>query len=152
MRRTAPDRWTVIGQSGTPGTGSRLTSIAYCGRGAVPSAASNTVSLAAYRTGSATATCPAGTVVVGGGYKSGASLATLRSCCLVCEATTPTQWRVMLRNIAKFRATALTALAYCGSRSGAHRCTSTTVAMPGEKGGTARASCPAKTSLVFGGL
>jgi len=149
MRRTAPDRWTVSGQSGTPGIGSRLTSIAYCDRGAVPGTASSTVSVAAHRTGSATATCPAGEVVVGGGYDSGASLHHLELMVRL-ERTTPTQWRVILRNIAP-RATKITALAYCGSGP-APTVHVATVSMPKNKGATARASCPANTSIVFGGL
>jgi hypothetical protein len=149
MRRTAPDRWTVTGQSGTPGIGSRLTAIAYCDRGAVPSTASSTVAVAANRTGSVTATCPAGKVVVGGGYNSGASRAHLELMVRL-ERPTPTQWRVILRNIAP-RATTITALAYCGPGP-APTPHVNTVKLPKNKGGTARASCPADTSLVFGGL
>ena len=149
MRRTAPDRWTVLGQNGAPDTGSRLTAIAYCNRGAVPSTASNAVAVAANRTGAATATCPAGKVVVGGGYNSGASLHHLELMVRL-ERPSPTQWRVILRNIAP-RATNVTAIAYCAAGPAPTERV-TTVTMPKHKGGTARASCPANTSLVFGGL
>jgi hypothetical protein len=149
MRRTAPNRWTVIGESAAIGTGSRLTSIAYCDRGSVPAAAAKTVSLAAHHTASVTATCPAGTVVVGGGFKSGAS-PQHQELLSQLQATSSTQWRVTMRNIAKFPTT-LTALAYC-SAGPAPTLHSATAALPGEKGGTARASCPNGTALVFGGL
>jgi len=149
MRRTAPDRWTVSGQNGAPDTGSRLTAVAYCARGAVPVTASNTVAVAAHRNGSVTATCPAGTVVVGGGFDSGASPQHLE---LMVRLDRPTsvQWRVVLRNIAA-TATKITALAYCAAGP-APTVHTATVKMGKNKGGTARASCPANTSLVFGGL
>jgi hypothetical protein len=149
MRRTAPDRWTVFGQSGVPDIGSRLTAIAYCDRGAVPGTASNTVAVAEHRTGSATATCPAGQVVVGGGYNSGASRAHLELMVRL-ERPTPTQWRVILRNIAP-RATKITAIAYCAAGP-APTVYVATVPLGKNKGATARANCPTGTSLVFGGL
>ncbi len=73
MRRSAPDRWTVTGQSEAIGTGSHLSAVAYCDRGSVSTSASSTVSLPGSRALTAIATCPAGTVVVGGGYSSGSS-------------------------------------------------------------------------------
>ena len=149
MRRTAADRWTVSGQSGTKSVGSHLTSIAYCDRGRVPTSVSKKVGLAANQVGSATATCPAGLVVVGGGFNSGAAPGHLELVVQLARVTS-TQWRVTLRNIAP-GATSVTAIAYCG-HGPAPKVQVSAVGMAAKKGGTARASCPAKTSLVFGGL
>jgi hypothetical protein len=149
MRRTAPDRWTVDGQSDTKGVGSRLSAVAYCDFGPAPLTAAHTVTLQAGRAGSAIATCPAGTVVLGGGFKSGASPQHMELIAQL-ERGSSTQWRVTLRNISKF-ATTLTALAYCG-RGTTPTEYSSTISLARDKGGTARANCPAGMSLAFGGV
>jgi hypothetical protein len=139
----------VSGQSGTNGTGSRLTSVAYCSRGKLPAAASQTVRLPAGATASATATCPTGTVVVGGGFNTGASSRQME---LVAELArvSSTQWRATMHNGSR-HATTITALAYCATGA-APTMFSTTVSLTSRSGGVARASCPNPMSLVFGGL
>jgi len=149
MVRTAPGRWTVTGQSDTTGTGSQLTAVAYCDVGSLPSVTSQTVGLPVGRSVSATATCAAGTVLVGGGFKSGASPGH-KELLSQLERVSPTQWRVTMRNISK-SATTLTALAYCGTGVGP-TLYSSTVPLASQRGGAAHASCPAGTLLVFGGL
>ncbi len=149
MRRSASNRWTVTGTSTSDVTGSRLTAVAYCDQGSVPSSVSNSVSIGGLRVGSAIATCPAGTVVVGGGYESDAS-ATHQEIVVRLEALSARQWAVTVLNISS-AATTLTALGYCAGRGVAHE-RSTTLQLPAHTGGTARVTCPKSTSLAFGGL
>ena len=111
MRRTGSNKWTVFGMSATNLTGSRLTAVAYCETGPVPSVASKTVALPADKVGTVTATCPAGTVVVGGGYNSGASLHNVEFVGRL-EALSSNQWLVTMINVMP-HATTLTAIAYC---------------------------------------
>jgi hypothetical protein len=149
MRRTAPNRWTVTGMSSSDVIGSRLTAVAYCARGSVPTSASSSVKVAGYSRGSTIATCPAGTVVVGGGFNAGASLQHQEIVERLAEPSAR-QWAVTVLNISKTKTT-LTALAYC-SRGGAPSAYSTTLSLPAHRGGTARVSCPKGTSILVGGL
>ncbi|MGO9876014.1 MAG: hypothetical protein ACLPVY_19730 [Acidimicrobiia bacterium] len=150
MRRTASNRWTVTGTSTSEVTGSRLTAVAYCDQGSVPSSVSNSVSVGGYRVGAAIATCPAGTVVVGGGYDSDAS-ATHQEIVVRLQALSARQWAVTVLNISS-AATTLTALAYCARSGVVAREYFTTLKLPSHTGGTARVTCPKSTSLAFGGL
>jgi hypothetical protein len=149
MRRSADDKWTVYGMSGTDLTGSRLTAAAYCERGPVPRAATKTVPLPALQVASATATCPAGTVVVGGGYNSAASAQHIELVGRL-QRSSSTQWVVTMINIMP-KATTLTAIAYCSAGSAPKQVTKA-VSLAPHKGGTARASCPKGTTLAFGGV
>jgi hypothetical protein len=149
MRRTASNRWTVTGTSTSNTVGSRLTAVAYCDHGSVPSSVSKSVTIAGRRTGSATATCPAGKIVVGGGYETGASTAH-QEIVVRLEAISPTHWAVTVLNIAS-AVTTLTAVAYCAPASAVHE-HSTTLHLRAHEGGTARVTCPTGTSVVFGGL
>jgi hypothetical protein len=130
-------------------TGSRLTAVAYCDRGKVPSVASQTVPVPGQRSATATATCPAGKVVVGGGYNTGATTQHQESVVRL-ERSSSTQWRVSAANLVS-RSTSLTAIAYCGPGP-APKVHSATVSMAGGHGATARVHCPSGTSIVFGGL
>ena len=98
MRRTADNKWTVYGMSGTDLEGSRLTAAAYCNRGSVPRVVTKTVALAGLQVASAIATCPSGTFVVGGGYNSGAALQHIELVGRL-ERLTPTEWVVTMVNI-----------------------------------------------------
>ena len=149
MHRTAADRWTASGQSETVGTGSRLSAIAYCDRGAAPRVASSTVRLAGFGAETATATCPSGTVVVGDGYSSGSSSAHLEYIGQL-ERKSPTQLAVTMVNVVK-SATTITGIAYCGTGPAPTEYRKT-ITLAGHKGGTARVTCPPHTSLVFGGV
>jgi hypothetical protein len=149
MQRTAAHRWTVTGQSETVGTGSHLSAVAYCDPGAVPRRASNTVRLPANDAKTAIATCPAGTVVVGGGYRSGSSFANVEYLGQL-DLNSSTQLAVTMVNLVN-SATTVTAIAYCAAGIAPTEHT-TTLTIAGHKGGTARVSCPAATSLVFGGV
>ena len=148
MRRTAANRWTVTGVSSSNKIGSRLTAVAYCDTGTTPRTVSRSVKMAAFATVTATAACPAGTVVAGGGFSSGASLEHQEL--VVQLAATSTQWSVTLRNITG-AATSLNVYAYCAHAAAATPHT-TTIALAPHKGGTARVGCPSPTKLVFGGL
>ena len=149
MRRTANNRWTVYGMSGTNLTGSRLTAAAYCARGAVPSEVSKSVTLPGFGVATATATCPKGTVVVGGGYN---SAATVKHIELVgrLERLASNQWLVTMINIMP-GATTVTSIAYCSPGTAATQVSATRTLAP-HKGGTTVVTCPKRTALVFGGV
>ena len=149
MVRTAPDRWTVSGHSGTSGIGSRLTAVAYCERGAVPRVVAVTEAFHAHESLAVAATCPPGTVVVGGGFKSGATAEHI-DLLVRLDRPSPSTWRAWMRNISA-NATTLTALAYCGTGAAP---TPYTVTRPIGKVsyGAVGAVCPAGKSLLFGGL
>jgi len=149
MHRTAPGRWTVTGQSETVGTGSHLSAVAYCDPGTVPRRVSSTVRLPGHDAKTALATCPAGTVVVGGGYSSGSSFANVEYVGQL-DLNSSTQLAVTMVNLVK-AATTVTAIAYCAAGVAPVEHT-TTMTLAGHKGGTARVSCPTGTSLVFGGV
>jgi hypothetical protein len=149
MRRTAAGQWTVSGASETVGTGSHLSAVAYCDRGSVPRVASSTVRLPGFDAKTAVATCPKGTVVVGGGYSSGSSRTHVEYVGQL-DRESSTQLAVTMVNAVK-AATTVTAIAYCakGPAPSEHP---TMLTLGGHKGGTARVSCPPHTSLVFGGV
>jgi len=148
MYRTAPDRWSVTGQSNS-GVSGNLSAVAYCGRGTVATSASKTAPLPGSRALSATATCPAGTVVVGGGYRSGSGSTHLEGVGQLL-APSSTQWEVSMLNLTEVPTT-ITAIAYCatGIAPNPYR---TTLTLAAHKGGTAHGRCLLGTSLVFGGV
>jgi hypothetical protein len=149
MHRTAANRWTVTGQSETVGTGSHLSAVAYCDPGTVPRRASNTVRLPGNNAKTAIANCPAGTVVVGGGYSSGSSFDKVEYLGQL-DLNSSTQLAVTMVNLVK-TATTVTAIAYCAVAV-APAAYTTTLTIVGHKGGTARVRCPAGASVVFGGV
>jgi len=153
MRRTAINRWTVYAfkyGSPYPGGSAPLTvsSFVYCGYGPVPSKATSTVEIR-HRpdneaSGSATARCPAGTVVVAGGFAT-----TPHSIVLVTglERVAADLWRVSAYPLGGTHA-ALTSIAYCGPGP-APKLVSRTI--KNYVSGPVRAMCPAGRQLVFGG-
>jgi len=157
MRRSADNHWTVdgfplprFGSVGPPQyVPGRLRSIAYCGRGPLPSKATNTARFADGRT-SVIAKCPTGTVVVGGGFttkyrNNGPFISDL-------ERVASDKWRVSVIDWPGYgEGASLTAVAYCGTGP-APKLITTSVAVWGGKGGTAHASCPTGTALMFGGV
>ena len=149
MRRTAPGSWTVTGRSDTVLTGSHLSAVAYCDRGKVSSSASNSVRLPGSRAKTVVATCPAGTVVVGGGYHSGSSATHFEGVGQLL-ALSPTRWEVSMLNLVS-APTTLTAIAYCapGVAPTAYR---STLTLAPHKGGTSCARCPSGKTMVFGGV
>ncbi len=172
MRRTADDRWTVDGwnEGNTPSIPVPpptvppllLSSYVYCGNGPVPSRATSTVEIR-YPHGrgghaSATARCPAGTVVVAGGFATSPGFSIVNGHVEVTEATVTDLERVSaeLWRVSAFlnggTHTALTSIAYCGPGP-APKLVSQTVTSFNHAGyvGLARATCPAGTHLVFGG-
>ena len=149
MRRTAANKWTVYGLNNAALTGSRLTAVAYCDHGAVPTVAQHTVSLPGLKVASAVATCPAGSVVVGGGYNSASSPGHLEIV-IRFALLSPRDLVVSMGNF-RTAATTLTAIAYCG-HGVAPTEASSAVTLGAHKGGTARVNCPSGTSIVFGGV
>jgi hypothetical protein len=163
MRRTANDAWTVDAYNvGTlnvykgfePGPIS-VSSFVYCGFGAVPSKATSTVELRYPRRafGSATARCPAGTVVVAGGFAStpGSTLGVTDL-----ERVAADLWRVsgyltFLSTYVGHPVVALTSIAYCGPGPAPKLVSRTIDSFASNGGGTARATCPIGTKLAFGG-
>ena len=145
MRRTASNQLTVDGYN-LGGQPLWLTSFAYCGYGPIAKIATGTVTITS--SGTATATCPAGRVVVAGGFA-----ATPHSVIAMTrlERIAPNRLRVSayLRYGITKRA-ALTAIAFCGTGT-APKLVSQTVTL-GKAGGSAVATCPAGTKLVFGGV
>jgi hypothetical protein len=153
MRRTANDRWTAYASNeGFPPYGSppiSLSSYVYCGYGPVPSKATSTVGSRLIPGGAdvtATARCPAGTVVVAGGFatppRTDVDVTDL-------ERVASDLWRVS-GFVPGGRS--LTAIAYCGPGP-APKLVSQTVTTFDHAGylGLARATCREGTHLVFGG-
>ena len=149
MRRTAGNKWTVYGWNNALFTGSRLTAVAYCDHGAVPAVAEQTVALPGGKVATAIAACPAGSVVVGGGYNSASSPGHLEIVVRL-GLLSARQWVVSMGNF-RSAGTKLTAIAYCG-----HGVAPTEAAaaatLGAHKGGTVRVSCPSGTSVLFGGV
>jgi hypothetical protein len=145
MRRTADDRWTVDGFN-LGGPALKLTAYAYCGGGPVASKHTRTVSVTS--SGSATAKCPAGKVVLAGGFATSnkSVFAATRL-----ERTAPNAWQVsgyLRYGITK--RTALTAIAYCGTGP-APTAISKTVSLS-KDGGRSTVACPTGKMLTFGGM
>jgi hypothetical protein len=148
MRRTADDKLTVFGFNNTRAVEGHLTGYAYCDPGPVSKAVERTEP---YGDGGANAiaTCPAGTVVVGGGFD---THSTPRHHALVdrLERVSARQWRVASTALTAESET-LTAIAYCAAGP-APKLSTATVKVSPHSAGTARAKCPSGTSLVFGGV
>jgi hypothetical protein len=152
MRRTANDRWTVdtfnLPVPDVSPSSISVSSMAYCGYGPVASKATSTVEIR-YRSpspasGAATARCPAGTVVVAGGFASTPHSVVFAT---GLERVAADLWRVSARLLFGTH-TALTSIAYCGPGP-APKLVSRTIKTI--IGGTARATCPVGTTLAFGG-
>jgi hypothetical protein len=145
MRRTADNLWTVDGFN--LGNGSlRLTSYAYCGKR--PAAARYTKRAVVTSYGTATVKCPAGKVVLAGGFATSPKtvFAVQRM-----SRIANNQWQVagyLRYGITK--RTELKAIAYCG-KGPAPTAVSSTVHMS-DDGGRAKATCPSGKKLVFGGM
>jgi hypothetical protein len=148
VRRTADDKLTVYGFNNSRGAEGHLTAYAYCDRGAVPAAVEQSAS-SGDGGASVVATCPVGTVLVGGGFDGHPSP---RHHDLIdsLERISSRQWRATSTTLTAEQST-LTAIAYC-ARGVAPKLYSATVHVSGHSAGTARASCPTGTALVFGGL
>lgn len=125
-----------------------VSSMVYCGFGPVPSQATSTVEMGYRRRdfGSATARCPAGTVVVAGGFASTHAVIAVTAL----ERVASDQWRVSgyLPVVFPDTVVGLTSIAYCGPGP-APRVASR--AIRAVDGGTVRAKCPVGTALAFGG-
>jgi hypothetical protein len=150
MRRTASNQLTVTGVSGTAHGKSRLTGVAYCAKGAAaPRVVAKSAPLPGLVVRTVVATCPAGTVVVGGGYSSAASLDHIEAVFQLAQGS-DREWVVSLGNLMK-TATKMTAYAYCAPGA-APVVVEKTVSVKPHHGGTAHAVCPPGTGLLFGGL
>jgi len=154
MRRTASNRWTVYGWNvaisveGANNSPLSMSSMAYCGFGPLASKATSTVEIhydPSGRVGSATAQCPAGTVVVAGGFAT-----TPNSAVLVTglERVAADRWRVSAHLLQTTAHAALTAIAYCGSGP-APKLVSRRIKH--YRFGPVHATCPVGRHLVFGG-
>ena len=147
MRKTAAGSWSVYGSSLSTTRGSQLTAVAYCANVNPVITATKTVKVREGQSGAATATCPAGTVVVGGGFNTRAfpHFEDVKGM----ERRTARTWRVTILNITG-GGTSITAIAYCGHGAvPVMRAHAIRIASGG--GGTVRARCPAGTQLLFGG-
>jgi hypothetical protein len=145
MRRTASNRLTVDGYN-LGGQPLWLTSFAYCGQGPVSTQATGTVKITSF--GTATATCPAGKVVVAGGF-----VASPHSVIAVTRLERVAANRLQVSAYLRYGITkraALTAIAYCGTGR-APKLVSQTLTVP-KSGGQATATCPAGMKLIFGGV
>jgi hypothetical protein len=124
-----------------------LYSMAYCGYGPVASKATSTVVVRnrGYETyGSATARCPAGTVVVAGGFATTPDTVVLVT---GLERVAADLWRVSAYLVNNPHA-ALTSIAYCGPGPAPKLVSKT---MKNYVSGPVRATCPVGRHLVFGG-
>jgi hypothetical protein len=145
MRRTADDLWTVDGFN-LGGPPLKLTTFAYCGKGSVPSRYTKRVVVTSY--GTATAKCPAGKVVLAGGFA--VSPNTVFAIQRILRIGTD---RLQVSGYLRYgitNRTVLKAIAYCG-KGPAPKAVSSTVTL-GSEGGRAKASCPSGKRLVFGGM
>lgn len=127
-----------------------LTAVAYCDAGANPgrTTVSHTVSVAPQGGGAATATCPAHTVLVEGGFHAPAAAEILLT---RLERTSATAWRVAARNFTT-GAVPLTAIAYCGAGPVPQLARALAEPAVGWQPFNVTALCPAGTRLLFGGL
>jgi len=163
MRRTASNAWTVdaynlgriVLNEGFQPSPIGVSSFVYCGFGPVPSKATSTVELRYPRrsSGSVTARCPAGTVVVAGGFAS-TPQSTVEVTDL--ERVAADLWRVsgyltLLSADDGHAVVALTSIAYCGPGPAPKLVSRTIDSSARNGGGTARATCPIGTKLAFGG-
>ena len=152
MRRSADNRWTVdatnLTAQGmfTPQAG-KATSIAYCTSGAVPLKVTRSKRVGAV--GGVTATCPAGTVVLGGGFATSPhSFVGIQDL----ERIAADQWRVRIATIVGTPRSILTSIAYCGKGPAPKLVRSRVVLSPHTFERTAVATCAAGNSLMFGGV
>jgi hypothetical protein len=157
MRRTASNRWTVYGWNvsifleGANNSPLSMSSMAYCGYGPVPSKATSTVEIRRREgvdeaSGSATARCPAGTVVVAGGFATTPNTAVAVT---GLERVAADLWRVSAYiPLGITRHAALTSIAYCGPGP-APKLVSRTIKTLTD--GPALAPCPVGKHLAFGG-
>jgi hypothetical protein len=145
MQKTATDRWRVDGFN----LGDQpfdITSYAYCGKGPIPTKSTHTVSIRSSAT--ASARCPAGTVVVGAGFATRAN-----TVLAVTQLERVGTEQVSVSAYLRFgitKSSTLTAIAYCGPGPAPTLASHTKTIS--NKGGHSRASCPAGTTLVFGGV
>jgi len=145
MRRTASNQLTVDGYN-LGGQPLWLTSFAYCGHGPVSTKATNTVKVSSF--GTATATCPAGKVVVAGGFA-----ATPKSVIAVTRLERVGVNRLRVSAYLRYhitKRTLLTAIAFCGAGPAPKLVFHTETL--GKSGGSSQATCPAGTKLTFGGV
>jgi hypothetical protein len=149
MRRVTSNEWRVdgynLGGSGNPKS-IRLTSYANCGTGPVPEERTKTVEISSF--GIATATCPSGKVVIGGGFAASphAVVAITRL-----ERTASNKLRVSAYlRYGMTKQAKLTAIAYCGAGPAPTPVSKTRTL--GADGGIVRAACPAGKSVTFGGV
>jgi len=145
MRRTASNQLTVDGYN-LGGPPLWLSAFAYCGRGTPPTKATNTIKVSTF--GTATATCPAGRVVVAGGFA-----ASPHSVIAVTRLERVGVNRLRVTAYLRYgltKHTLLTAIAYCG-KGPAPKLVSHTETLP-KSGGNSQATCPAGTKLTFGGV
>ena len=140
---------TAIGQNVGTAPGS-LTAVAFCAAGPGPArtTVSKTASVAARGGGAVTATCPAGTVLVGGGFH---APVTAEIYLTRLERTSARAWRVAVANFT-FGAVPLTAIAYCGAGPVPQQALAIAQSPSGGQPFNVAAVCPVHTSLVFGGL
>jgi hypothetical protein len=145
MRRTASNQLTVDGYN-LGGPPLWLSAFAYCGRGPLSTKATNTVKVSSF--GTATATCPAGKVVVAGGFA-----ASPHSVVAVTRLERVGNSRLRVSAYLRYgitKHTLLTAIAYCGAGP-APKLVPHTVTLP-KTGGASEATCPSGHKLMFGGV
>jgi hypothetical protein len=147
MRKSGAGKWTATGSSLSTSRGSRLASVAYCGDAIATVTRRKTATVESHRSGAAVATCPAGTVVVGGGFatKPFPFFEDVKGL----ERLTARTWRATILNIGDQRTT-ITAIAYCG-HGAVPVMRSHSIKIRSGAGGTVRARCPRGKSLLFGG-
>jgi hypothetical protein len=145
MRRSANNEWTVSGFN-LGGGPLKMTSFAYCGKGSIPKPYTKTTVITSY--GTATAKCPAGKVVLAGGFRTSPN--TVFAVQRLMRVGTD-RWQVsgyLRYGITK--RTELKAIAYCG-KGPAPTAVSSTITM-GNDGGRTKAACPSGTRIRFGGV
>jgi len=149
MRRSADNRWTADGIVPPSGYGAqfrgKMTAIAYCGSGPVPLKVTHSMRMG--ESGAVTATCPAGTVVVAGGFAtSPQSFVVIKDL----ERFGTDRWRVFAERYFGRSRTILTSIAYCGAGPAPYLAISFVSLSAAHV--TTVTDCPAGRSLLFGGV
>ncbi len=147
MRRSADNRWTVVGNAPPTYPSSpesriyKVTSNVYCGDGPVPLEVSHSKRIGPSH--AVAVTCPAGTFVLAGGFTSPNQYLIVSAL----ERVASDRWRV---EATYPRDAILTAIAYCGYGPPPKVVQSRTK-LRGDGLKTTAATCPKGSSLVFGG-
>jgi hypothetical protein len=151
---TTQTKWTVVTTNGDPSHSGTLTSRVYCGPHTARTVVTKTVSIPSGGVGVATAMCPTGTVVLGGGYKTPAAPQFPVGLITRMRAPTSDRVEVALVHVPTGAPTTVTAIAYCGNGPALTEVSAqTTTDGNASTAASVTATCPPNHhSLMWGGM